>query len=712
MLIVATALQNLAADIIFSDETTGIQFGSLGIFLEGCSSVTRDPIIGTIKFANIGTNFAGATSTFSLDNAIFIDGTASLILTGIYDPTNTYSIALYRFPSELTSYQQGSIYERIKALGVGSVIGGMCSFITPDAINLSTCATNLNIALTTELSQNIVMNGGTITLVDDLICGDGVMLTGSGSVIFNGFNMATGQKDLAWTSTLNFCGARNLVLGASSRDTGIFTFQDLNGVSGHILGNNYTLDLTNGGGLSIAAGSTLELSNIKLKGFGTGRITFGDGSSQLILNNATIFLDQSRTFNSGNFLFNGPCTVVTGSNILTFAGTSLCAVNGAAVSYDTMGYNDANNIQFASEDIITGNLSYLNGGSIKKNKVLWVGNYTVNPSGSTLRSGSSTITTTLDQELVVTPLRTLTFKTNAILNGAGFYVQFARHPSAPLFSINNSVCAKFTNVLLQDFPAQSNRMGTGAQLIFGDGCDIELGESAVLTTTWYFSGQSVLNGNGRTLLLGTGGSLVLRPGAGVFLDNITIQGIKNTMNGGVFSTNIRCMDNTATLSLGNVSWSQSNAFTMSQGNFQVLGVWDITGSTTFAYTGNRACTITQFGTMLVDSGMTFSYAPRSANRDLIVMQNAYATMHLNGATLASTTTGLRLTTGTLIVDGTCTASAYDPVTSRPARADLEAIALGQSDPPETAEAKELTVIFNSGGTLNVSCGKLLYDNIS
>jgi hypothetical protein len=112
--------------------------------------------------------------------------------------------------------------------------------------------------------------------------------------------------------------------------------------------------------------------------------------------------------------------------------------------------------------------------------------------------------------------------------------------------------------------------------------------------------------------------------------------------------------------------------------------------------------------MLVDNGMTFSYAPRIANRDLIKMENASAVMHLDNATLASTTTGLRLTTGTLILDGTCTTTNYDPVTGYPATSDSQAIAFGQAG----LAANELTIIFNAGGVLNVAAGKLLYDNAS
>lgn len=776
----------LNASIAFSDATTALKFGTGGKFLIK-STERMSKIIGTLEMANSGISLAGSTSKLFCNNATLGIGTAqSLVFTGTYDPSYTYSLIFNGINSELRSYQQGTIYERLTACGSGAVVGGLCMFGTPNAIKLSTQQTNLNVELLTELTSNIVMNGGTLSLLNDLILSDNVLLTGSGNVVFNGFNLVTGQKDLIWTSTLLLTGAKNVVFGSNSSIKGQWRFNNSSSNSGHICGNNYTLDLTSGGKLFVAGGSTLELSNIKIKGFGSGKIIFGDANSKIILNNATILLDMSRSFTGAHFLINGPCTFVTGSNILYLSSASSFSVDGAAVVYDTLGYNDNNNIRFSS---LNANVTYLNGGAIKKNKLLWVGDYTLpGPVG-----GSALI---LDQEFYVSSLRKMNIIDNASINGAGFYIQFARHPSTSIFNVNAEKSVQFSNILLKDFPAQSNTLGSSAQLIFGDGCNVELGENAILTTTWYFSGQSVMNGNGKTLKFGSGGSIVIKPGAGVLFDNITIKGIgtsscfppiifawygnpsvgysigagrydvTNTLNkmilqqGGVLSVSgsyntifggdpslnnvktlniifangsslvyqentsfsltasqlsllgkfftIRFMDNTATLSLGNVTWIQDKEFTMTNGRFDVLGRWDIVGSTTFCYAGTKTCTITQFGTMHVDNGMTFSYAPRVNARDLIWMENNAAAIQLTNATLASTTTGMRLTQGTLILDGTCTITNYNPATGVQATSDSQAVAFGKGK----ALKNELTVILYPSSSLNIAAGKLYYDNAS
>jgi hypothetical protein len=160
------------------------------------------------------------------------------------------------------------------------------------------------------------------------------------------------------------------------------------------------------------------------------------------------------------------------------------------------------------------------------------------------------------------------------------------------------------------------------------------------------------------------------------------------------------MDNNCTLTLGNVTWVQDDTFTLSNSHFEVLGAWALVGTSTFAYTSGRASTITSFGNLYLDAGMTFSYAPlHSANRDLIVMENSDALLTVNNATLASTTTGMRLTKGTIDIEGTCWTINDGAV------AASEGIALGDGDP-----AHDVIINFGSSATLNAQSGVFVYHN--
>ncbi|MBY0345967.1 MAG: hypothetical protein K2P98_03755, partial [Neisseriaceae bacterium] len=58
----------------------------------------------------------------------------------------------------------------------------------------------------------------------------------------------------------------------------------------------------------------------------------------------------------------------------------------------------------------------------------------------------------------------------------------------------------------------------------------------------------------------------------------------------------------------------------------------------------------------LDRGMSFSYAPAIARQTLIRLEDPTSTWYLNGATIFSTVTGLKLSRGTLVVDNKVTFS--------------------------------------------------------
>ena len=60
--------------------------------------------------------------------------------------------------------------------------------------------------------------------------------------------------------------------------------------------------------------------------------------------------------------------------------------------------------------------------------------------------------------------------------------------------------------------------------------------------------------------------------------------------------------------------------------------------------------------MYLDNGITFSYDPVVGNKNLIVMSDESSVLYLDGASVVSTITGLRLSTGTLYFDNKVTLS--------------------------------------------------------
>jgi hypothetical protein len=121
------------------------------------------------------------------------------------------------------------------------------------------------------------------------------------------------------------------------------------------------------------------------------------------------------------------------------------------------------------------------------------------------------------------------------------------------------------------------------------------------------------------------------------------------------------------------------------------------GTSTFMYATNKQSLITSFGTLEIDKDFTFHYMPSSDDRDLIAMESSDAIMNLNGGTLSSTTTGIRLTKGTLMIPE------LGNLYNEGAISQSEAICFGNDIP-----ADDLTIRIE--GNLQLLAGRLMYEN--
>jgi hypothetical protein len=105
--------------------------------------------------------------------------------------------------------------------------------------------------------------------------------------------------------------------------------------------------------------------------------------------------------------------------------------------------------------------------------------------------------------------------------------------------------------------------------------------------------------------------------------------------------------------------------------------------------------------LYLDNNVTFSYSPRSPRNWLFEMSDASAILHFNGACLKTTTTGLNLKAGTVLVDGQTT------FYNDGARAACEGIAIGDG-----TSVNELGIIVMPSASLELKSGILNYANAS
>ncbi|QQR49414.1 hypothetical protein IPF37_01020 [bacterium] len=161
-------------------------------------------------------------------------------------------------------------------------------------------------------------------------------------------------------------------------------------------------------------------------------------------------------------------------------------------------------------------------------------------------------------------------------------------------------------------------------------------------------GGCKITGNGYTIKISNGGSLSVRAGSTLLLDNVTLTGVG--------STNFTCLTNNATVTFRDCRILLSKNWTFSRGSMLFLSDVMFSGTVQFNYTTPLTSTIASRAMWYFDKGTTFSYAPARARKDLLFMEDSLSLLYLNGASLFSTMTGIKLSTGTLVIDNNVTFS--------------------------------------------------------
>ena len=706
--------------IIFRHKTSSIELrtnSSIYQVPDSKNIITGKLLFGPstlVETPNPGRIYPGSQPLY-FRNGIYSENGNDLVMTGtlssLSDYTSAKMISLQGLSKGQSLFDANIVDAVVRVSGAENVIGGRPKFRSPNAVELANQEASLTLATDGDFTSTIALNGGNLLLRNDLQLGESIILTGSGNVSLQGNNIIFGATATTWTSTIAWINANNINLGGNMRLTGLWTFDG----DGTVIGANNTLDISHTGTIRIKANSNVELNNLTIQGLGSGTILCDDETSVLTLKNCVINLDNNYTVTAGRWVVASSSTVITGAQYLNFStGSMLSVSDGSSLIYDTLEFNDNNNIIFLDETPVR------EAGTIVVAKKLPLGPYRY------------TTDILLDSDVVITDLRYLHIinylrsisglrnyqenlyhlrrgpppdpdpepdsepdsepEPSIVIDGAQFSLIFARNPAAPVFTIDDDMGVTFTKISLKNFPVDSGSitLGSNAKIGLGDQTTVELGDSATLTTTWYCTGRTMIYGNGKVLTLGTDGNIVLRPGASVLFDNITLNN--------VHGYNVKCMDNRCTITFGTVLWQQDANYSFTQGKFYVRDRLDLLGTSTFQYATALTSTIASLGELLVNRGMTFKYNPPVAKKSLLQMQDAEAALTLNSSSLAVTTTGMRLTKGTLQVRGKST------LQNQGALSNSQAIIFGDGN-----TAHDLTIKIDPSAVLDVQSGILLFD---
>jgi hypothetical protein len=298
-------------------------------------------------------------------------------------------------------------------------------------------------------------------------------------------------------------------------------------------------------------------------------------------------------------------------------------------------------------------------------------------------------TYTMTRQVVASVDSTVSVTGNTTLDGNGHVFDFTKQ--AGNFSVAAGKHLVFTDVVLRNYSEGAISLGAGATVTFGQGTCIELEDMQSLASNMTFSGNAVVQGFGNKIMMNNS-VISVNPGGRLTLQDIFIEGLKQF--------NIRAQGNTASVKFKNAILCLSHDYSFTSG--RILFEMDVhmVGTNTFGYRPtNVNSKILPCSKLLLDTGLTISYAPVAANRDLLGMADRSSVLYLNGCTVRSTTTGMRLTNGTLIVDH------KNQFFNTGATSPSQAIAFGNG-----TAANDLGIEIMPGGRIQLQSGQLAYQN--
>ncbi len=661
----------LLGNVIFGSKESTLKFGDNAKFF-----VTKDLTISK-GMLDVGLAMVSLRNPVELNDAIFSDGVrGSFTSSGSTNGDDKVYLSNNQRLQSLISYKP---YQCIVSGTVGneSWFTGEVAFEAFDSdvpfLKFANASAALRLGLNSTGASDIELNGGTLILENDLafatvnancLLGGGTVECWGSTVSFggDGFIWPTGKIAWKWRPVINLIG--NVILHGRW-DFGV-PENDPAYVPGspdkiYINGNGNTLDISDGK-LRVVGKSTLILSNVKIKGLNVtnngqsnavSNIEFGDPDAKIIFNRVELEMDTDWTLTTGGIYVSGSSTIVNKNHTLTFDLGSSLTVDGCALWYDTLIFSDNNGIKpFEEADPDHHILTLLNNGQIKHITSYQAGTVLINETFETrspddLLRATTPVTYDIASFRDLSPTKPYAVNVDAIINGHTNAINFAQTTDS-VIKIKAGKTLTFQDIVLNDFMfSHVGLLGTTSHVIFGDGTNVLWGANYALTQTMTFQGECILDGKGKTITLSRFGGFAIAPDSSLLLQNITIKGL--------FNEHLECLDNTSTISFGgNVTLFLSDDVFFRKGHFEVMpaAILDVRGTDSFVYQSDQPSFINSGGTLQLSGGAIFYYdIKHSYSRDLIVFNDEDANLKLNKGTLASTSTGMRLTYGTLQVVG-------------------------------------------------------------
>ncbi|MFH1831682.1 MAG: WD40 repeat domain-containing protein [bacterium] len=207
--------------------------------------------------------------------------------------------------------------------------------------------------------------------------------------------------------------------------------------------------------------------------------------------------------------------------------------------------------------------------------------------------------------------------------------------------------------LEDDLYLDANVTLSSGGIINGQNHAIYLGNNLIIpdNSIIYITSDTIIDGDGHDLILGHASQFSIDSNVTLTLRNLTLKNNLNTID----YPPVKPTDINSKLALDKITLAPSSDVYFDNGQLFIHNDVIFTGTSKFIYSSLCQSYIASNALLYFDNNTTFSFAPYlSTNKDLIYMQDKSSTLYLNGATLATTHTGLRLTRGKLLLDNDIT----------------------------------------------------------
>ncbi len=182
--------------------------------------------------------------------------------------------------------------------------------------------------------------------------------------------------------------------------------------------------------------------------------------------------------------------------------------------------------------------------------------------------------------------------------------------------------------------------GRGRAIILNG--DLSIPASKVI----HISDDTIIDGQGNMLEIGENSQIFVDHDVTLTVKNIVIYNKRNNP----LNSCIKLASHRSMLAFDNSVLAAQNDFSFNRGHLFIHNDFVFTGTSAFIYSSPVASFIAPGSTLTFDVGTSFSFVPTTTTENILILQDKTSTINMNWISLYTTSSGMRLTTGQLLID--------------------------------------------------------------